>query len=185
MEPDLSSCDPALLDLPDRVAGALRAMGDGLRPEDIMLVGAGCRDVLHSALGHGVGLALTNDIDIGLVLADLDEYDAILATLEVLGATGIRYLLAGVPTDLMPFGGVEDPVGTDAPPSRREQLRFWAVSEVFTGSIPLVLADGRVIRVPTVEGYAALKRAAWLDRTTRDGRQTIGRVPAGRRRSQR
>ena len=165
MEPDLSRCDRALLDLPDRVVGALLVAGNGIRPDDIMLVGARCRDVLHSALGHKEGLALTNDIDIGLVLTDLGEYDAIVRTLEVSGHTGIRYLLDGVPTDLMPFGGIEDPVGTVTPARRQEQLSVWAFSEVFTGSMPLVLTDGRAIRIPTVEGYAALKLAAWLDRS--------------------
>lgn len=164
MEPDLSRCDPALLDLPARVVGALLAAADKLRPDAIMLVGARCRDVLHSALGHDEGLALTSDIDLGLGLAHLDEYEAIVQTLDVSGSTGIRYLLAGVPTDLMPFGGVENPVGTVVPSSRREQVSVWAFREVFTGSIPLLLADGYTIRIPTVEGYTALKLAAWLDR---------------------
>lgn len=44
-------------------------------------------------------------------------------------------------------------------------MSVWAFREVFAGSITLTLPSGRDIRVPTVEGYAALKLAAWLDRS--------------------
>lgn len=118
MTPDLSRCEPALLDLPDRVVTALTLAAGDLRDDQLMLVGARCRDVLHSALGHLDGLALTNDLDIGLVLADIGEYEDIVRRLDPTGDSGIRYMLGGVPTDLMPFGDVEDPVGEVAPARR-------------------------------------------------------------------
>lgn len=164
MEPDLSRCEPGLLHLPDRVVEALLQKSRDLSADRIMLVGARCRDVIHSALGHVEGLALTSDLDIGLVLSDLGDYEKIVQPLDSSGGTGIRYMLAGVPTDLMPFGDVEDPAGVVAPTGRGESLSVWAFREVFAGSIPLTLPSGYEIRIPTVEGYAALKLAAWLDR---------------------
>lgn len=165
MTPDLSRCEPALIDLPDRVVAALILAADDLRADQLMLVGARCRDILHSALGHVDGLALTSDLDIGLVLADIGAYEDIVRVLHPTGSSGIRYMLAGVPTDLMPFGEIEDPVGAVAPDGRGEPMSVWAFREVFAGSVTLTLPSGQVIRVPSVEGYAALKLAAWLDRS--------------------
>jgi predicted nucleotidyltransferase len=164
MRPDLTCCHPALLHLPDRVVDALLQKSRDLTADRIMLVGARCRDVIHSSLGHEEGLALTSDLDIGLVISDLDDYEEIVRPLDPAGGTGIRYMLGGVPTDLMPFGEVEDPVGTVTPEGRGESLSVWAFREVFAGSMPLALPSGSQIRIPTVEGYAALKLAAWLDR---------------------
>jgi predicted nucleotidyltransferase len=129
-----------------------------------MLVGARCRDVIHSALGHAEGLALTSDLDLGLVISTLGDYEEIVRPLDSTGRTGIRYMLGGVPTDLMPFGDVEDPVGVVTPKGRSDSFSVWAFREVFAGSMPLALPSGAKIRMPTVEGYAALKLAAWLDR---------------------
>ena len=164
MKLDLGQCEPSLLSLPDRVVEALLQGSQNLSPDRIMLVGAHCRDVIHSALGHVDGLALTSDLDIGLVISDLGDYEEIVRPLNPSGSTGIRYMLGGVPTDLMPFGDVEDPVGVVTPHARDESLSVWAFREVFEGSMPLVLPSGVEIRIPAVEGYAALKLAAWLDR---------------------
>lgn len=164
MEPDFSRCEPSLLHLPDRVVEALLQKSQDLSADRIMLVGARCRDVIHSALGHVEGLSLTSDLDIGLVISDFSDYEEIVRPLGPSGGTGIRYMLGGVPTDLMPFGDVEDPVGMVTPKARGESLSVWAFREVFAGSMPLVLPSGLEIRIPAVEGYAALKLAAWLDR---------------------
>ena len=164
MEPDFSRCEPALLHLPDRVVEALLQKSQDMSADRIMLVGARCRDVIHSALGYVEGLALTSDLDIGLVISNVGDYEEIVRPLDPSGGTGIRYMLDGVPTDLMPFGDVEDPVGVVTPRSRGESLSVWAFREVFARSMPLVLPGGLEIRIPAVEGYAALKLAAWLDR---------------------
>jgi predicted nucleotidyltransferase len=165
MRPDLNRCDPRLLDLPDRVVSALLAGAAELKPESVMLVGARCRDILHSALGYERNLPLTSDVDVGLALEDLGKYEDIIRPLDVAGNSGIRYLLADVPTDLMPFGDVEDPVGVVTPNPRGEELSVWSFREVFSGSLSLALPGAGKIRIPTVEGYAALKLAAWLDRS--------------------
>jgi predicted nucleotidyltransferase len=51
------------------------------------------------------------------------------------------------------------------PPSRGEPFSVWALEEIFASSLPLALTDTLSIRIPTVEGYAAAKLGAWLDRS--------------------
>jgi predicted nucleotidyltransferase len=63
------------------------------------------------------------------------------------------------------FGSIEDPDGFVSPPSRGEPISVWAFEEIFAKSLPLTLTDTLSIRIPTVEGYAAAKLGAWLDRS--------------------
>jgi predicted nucleotidyltransferase len=109
---DLTKCDPALLQTADAVITELSAKSTRLRAQDVIVVGAHCRDILQSALGHEFGLRTTDDIDFGLAVANWAAYDELTRELKPTGHTGIRYEVANVPTDLMPFGAVEKPPGT-------------------------------------------------------------------------
>ena len=160
-----ATCDPALLQLPDIVVSELLAQSSGLKAEDIMIVGAQCRDILRSASGQQSGLRTTEDVDFGLALSDWAAYEKLTKGLQPTGNTGIRYQVAGLPTDLMPFGDLENPSGSVVPPSRREPMSVWGFTEVFRASLPLRLPTAGTIRIPTLAGYAALKLAAWLDRS--------------------
>jgi predicted nucleotidyltransferase len=131
-----------------------------------MLIGAFCRDILQSALGHDFPLRATADIDLGLAIVNWAAYDELTSKFPTAGETGIRYQVAGMPADLMPFGAMEDPPGTVTPTTRREPMSVWGFTEVFEASLPLPLPNAGIIRIPTVAGYAALKLAAWLDRST-------------------
>ncbi|MCM4080862.1 hypothetical protein [Paractinoplanes hotanensis] len=143
----------------------LLAESVGLRAEDVMIVGAHCRDILQSASGQRSGVRTTEDIDFGLALAGWAAYEKLAQILEPTGNTGIRYRVANIPTDLMPFGKVENPVGSVIPPARRDQISVWGFNEVFNASRPLRLPNAGTIRIPTIAGYVALKLAAWLDRS--------------------
>jgi predicted nucleotidyltransferase len=162
---DLTKCDPALLQVPDAVVAALLSQSAGLRAQDVMIVGAHCRDILRSSLSQESGLRTTEDIDFGLALADWAAYAGLTSELEPTGNTGIRYKVADVATDLIPFGELERPAGTVDPPARHEPISVWGFTEVFEASRPLVLPRAGTIRIPTLAGYAALKLAAWLDRS--------------------
>ncbi len=130
-----------------------------------MLIGAVCRDILQSALGHDFPLRATADIDLGLAIANWAAYDELASKFPAAGKTGIRYQVAGMPADLMPFGAMENPPGTVTPTTRREPMSVWGFTEVFEAALPLPLPTAGIIRIPTVAGYAALKLAAWLDRS--------------------
>jgi predicted nucleotidyltransferase len=162
---DLQRSDPKLLRLVDEVVTELSAKSTRLHTNDIMLVGASCRDILQSGLGHDFPLRATADIDLGLALANWAAYDELVTQLPRAGDTGIRYRIAGVPADLMPFGPVEDPPGTVTPITRQEPMSVWSFTEVFEAALPFSLPSAGTIRIPTVAGYAALKLAAWLDRS--------------------
>jgi predicted nucleotidyltransferase len=130
-----------------------------------MLVGASCRDILHLSLGHTFATAATQDLDVALALSSWDAFHSIAAKFPSVGDTGIRFRIAGVDVDLLPFGAIEDPQGTVEPPSRREAMSVWAFEEIFASSLPLQLSPTIAIRLPTVAGFAAAKLGAWLDRS--------------------
>lgn len=146
------------------VEAALDA-ADGLSPGNVMVVGAWCRDILHHALGHTFTTATTRDLDLALALSSWDAYNSIAATFPRISHTGIRFRIADVSVDLLPFGDIEDPTGIAEPPSRGETLSVWAFDEIFATSLPLDLSPTITVRIPTVAGYAAAKLGAWLDRS--------------------
>ena len=68
---DLTRCDRELLRPVDAVVTELLAKSTDLRADDVMVVGAICRDLLQSALGHDFALRATVDIDLGLAVEGL------------------------------------------------------------------------------------------------------------------
>ena len=106
-----------------------------------------------------------SDLDLALALTSWNAYRTLAAAFPRIGDTGIRFRIADVNVDLLPFGEIEDPQGVVQPPSRRETLSVWAFEEIFAASLPLVLSPTLTVRIPTVAGYAAAKLGAWLDRS--------------------
>lgn len=130
-----------------------------------MVVGAWCRDIQHHALGHRFATSATRDLDLALALSSWDAYRALADAFPRVGDTGIRFRIADITVDLLPFGDIEDPQGTAQPPTRDEKLSVWAFEEVFAASLSLTLPAVGAVRIPTVAGYAAAKLGAWLDRS--------------------
>lgn len=136
----------------------------GADPDTILLVGAGCRDVLHAALGHTFPARATTDTDLGIALSDWTVLEKIEDYFVRIGSNGIRYQIAGIPVDIVPFGEIEDPEGISHPASRREELVVFGFQDVYKHAAPLALPNGQSIRLPHPAGYAALKMRAWIDR---------------------
>src|SRR3954454_15144173 len=126
---DLTRCDAAQLSLVHRVTSEIVALNLGIDPPDLMVVGASCRDVLQSALGHEFNLRATQDVDVALALSGWEVFERLTRQLPPINGNGIRYLVASVPVDLMPFGQVEDPTGTVTPRPRNERMSVWAFNE--------------------------------------------------------
>lgn len=162
---DLTKVPQGVLDPIALVIAAVLADADGLTSDDVMLVGAACRDVLHHAQSHTFDTTLTRDLDIALALSSWDAFHSIAAAFPRVGDTGIRFRIAGVDVDLLPFGDVEDPEGFVEPPIRQEPMSVWAFEEIYAASLPLPLSSNVTIRLPTVAGFAAAKVGAWLDRS--------------------
>jgi predicted nucleotidyltransferase len=162
---DLPSVPDAMLDVVFDVVSEVHRSAPGLDLANMMVVGAACRDVLHTALGHSFATVATRDLDLGLALSNWDVFKTLAGQFPRAGHTGIRYQIAGQLVDLLPFGGVEDPEGVVDPPTRREPVSVWAFEEIFAASTALELPESLQIRIPDVAGYAAAKLGAWLDRS--------------------
>lgn len=136
----------------------------GVDPAAVMLLGAEARDIIHARLGHQTGLRSTTDLDLGLALKDWSAFEAIDSRMTRTGSTGIRYMIAGVAVDVMPFGPVENPEGIVTPTRQHEDLVVFGFGDVFERADTIRLPKGDMIRIPQPAGYAVLKLRAWLDR---------------------
>lgn len=148
------------------VVTAVLSVDSGLKPGDLMVVGARARDIMHAALGQESPTKPTSDLDLAIGLRSWSAYDELINEFPPTrgNANDIRYTIAGCPTDLLVFGEVENPTGKVTPPPRKDPVEVWGFEEVHRRSLPLLLDENVEIRIPTVPGYVALKLAAWLDR---------------------
>ncbi|ROR73463.1 hypothetical protein [Bogoriella caseilytica] len=160
---DLAEVDPRLYDTVAPVVDELVTQTD-LDPQNILLVGAACRDILHAGFGHAFQVRATTDTDLGIAVSDTTISDRIDQRLTRTGSNGIRYRVGCATVDIMPFGQVKEPEGISRHISRREQLVVFGFRDVFQRSQGLTLPGGCTIRLPHPAGYAALKMRAWIDR---------------------
>lgn len=134
----------------------------------LMLVGALCRDVLHREAGHTFPLRRTGDLDLALAVDGWERYDEVVDALPgVPGSAQVRYDLAGIKVDLVPFGGVEYPDGAVSLHSGVDTLDVFGFGDVWSDAREVALSDDLAVRLPTVPGYTALKLAAWAARSKR------------------
>lgn len=164
---DPTAAHEGLLTPIDTVVSALLKKAPGLAPDRVMLIGAMCRDIMHSALGHEFGTRETYDLDLALGLRSWTHFEEAAKAFTPVSDSGVCFRIEHRDVDLLPFGDVEDPVGSVEPPTRRETLSVWAFEEIHADSLPLALPTAGVIRIPTVPGYVAAKVGAWLDRWER------------------
>lgn len=154
------------LSLVDRVVEDLIA--SGADASGLMLVGAHCRNLWAQALGDASLMVHTHDVDIGIAVSSMEEWSAVTSRLAKApgSSSGIAFTVAGVPVDVMPFGrDVENPVGTVAPPARPDDpFSVLGFESVFRSGVAVALPCGGVLTLPTPEGYAVLKIAAFHDR---------------------
>jgi predicted nucleotidyltransferase len=144
-----------------------------LEPDDLMIVGASCRDILHAALGYEFPLRGTTDVDVAIALPSWPPFEELTQQLQPAGDNGIPFLVQEIAVDLVPFGAVENPVGSVMPARRDADMNVFAFSEVFAHARHLPLAPDLVVRIPDPAGYCALKMSAWASRSAdsefRDG----------------
>ncbi|WP_446225816.1 hypothetical protein ACTWPB_12525 [Nocardia sp. IBHARD005] len=161
---DLGRIDQRSVDLVDSVVVALIS-GAETNDTSIMIIGAQCRDLLHTGFGRIDPLRSTHDVDVAIAVDGDAEYRRIIAAHPRSGTTDIRFSIAGIAVDVVPFGDIEDPAGTTSLPGRKEVIDVFGFREVFTHSIELRLPSGYQVRIPTPAGYTALKLKAWCDRS--------------------
>jgi predicted nucleotidyltransferase len=159
---DWSDCDGRLLATVEPVVTALSAI---ISTEQIMLVGAQCRDLLNWRYGCGPPPRSTSDTDVAVALQNWDHFNEIRERFPPVGDTGHCFLIGGIPTDVIPFGEVEAPPGKTSHPPGKEVMNVHGFMDAYQRADELPLPGGLSVRIPRTEGYAVLKLHAWLDRS--------------------
>ncbi|MCN4323560.1 hypothetical protein [Mycobacterium tuberculosis] len=159
---DSPDYDPVLLAW---VTPTVTALADVVPAEQLMLVGAQCRDLLHWRFCRGVPPRATNDTDIAGTLNNWDHFEAIRATFRALGSTGHRFLIADRAVDALPFGEVESPTGTTRHPPGNQLMNVHGCTDAYLRADVLPLPGGLTVHLPQPPNYAVLKLHAWLDRS--------------------
>lgn len=159
---DSPDYDPVLLAW---VTPIVTALADVVPAEQLMLVGAQCRDLLHWCFCRGVPPRATNDTDIAGTLNNWDHFEAIRATFRALGSTGHRFLIADRAVDALPFGEVESPTGTTRHPPGNQLMNVHGCTDAYLRADVLPLPGGLTVHLPQPPNYAVLKLHAWLDRS--------------------
>ncbi|ROS47212.1 hypothetical protein [Curtobacterium sp. PhB78] len=137
----------------------------GVDPDRLMIVGSEARDHLHhTVFSRKDPLRGTQDVDVAIATDDWATYETVVDEYPATGANGVRFVVANVEVDFMPFGGVEDPDGVVEPAARREHMSVYGIADVFRSAPSVVLPSGVEVRFPTAEGYTLLKLRAWVDR---------------------
>ncbi|WPF82651.1 hypothetical protein SANBI_000262 [Sanguibacter sp. 4.1] len=160
---NLAHADKFVADNVGDIVDALASVCSTLPP--IMLVGATCRDALHIGQGHAFQLRGTDDLDLALAVAGLDQFEQLRSNFPRLrsGAGQVRHQIAGAAVDLVPFGpGVEEPDGLV---TAQETMSVFGFQDALASSRPVVLKSGTVVHLPSVAGYTLLKLKAWADRS--------------------
>jgi predicted nucleotidyltransferase len=159
---DSPDYDPTLLAWVTPVVAALAHI---VPAEQLMLVGAQCRDLLHWRYCQDIPPRATNDTDIAVALKNWDHFERIRATFPAVGSAGHRFLIADRAVDVIPFGDVESPTGTSRHPSGTELMNVHGFTDAYLRAELLPLPGGLTVRIPQSPNYAVLKLHAWLDRS--------------------
>jgi len=151
--------------LTDVALAVEKLVGLGVSANELMLVGAHCRDVLQAAGGFNAHGTATSDLDLALYSDSLESYSRIVFGLQRSGKSGIRFRISSVPVDFIPFGGLENTIQQVLrPPSGPDEINVRFYTEVFKHSRKLDLPYSHSIQIPTIEGYVLLKLQAFADR---------------------
>lgn len=138
------------------------------------LTGATARDLLFQ---HGYGIQTgrqTQDVDFAVMVGSWEIFQAMRARLiashdftEVKGLLHRLNFSGGIVVDLMPFGAIERQDRTIAwPPDQTTVMGVFGFREVLSSTIRLSLPQGVEVPVVSIAGFALLKLAAWVDRST-------------------
>lgn len=146
---------------------------------DLMLVGAGARDVLLVHMHDMQPRRRTNDWDFAFAIPDWSAYEELKHCLDraqdYTRDTGAEHRLLSpkkVPVDLIPFDGIEQN-GAEIgwPPDGAEVMSVLGYREAERCAIDLLLPGEQALKIPTLPMQALLKLFAWQDRHQRSPRK--------------
>ncbi len=167
---DLSGkIDPLLVEIFDAIAGVAAA-----RDIHYFVVGATARDMILS-YGHGIEIKrATVDIDLGVEVADWDEFHELKNELAATGqfeyTQSAQRLLykRDLPIDIVPFGPLEHANKEISwPPDHSIRMNVLGFGDAFRNAQVVRLRTEPVLDIPfaTPVGLAVLKIVAWNDRS--------------------
>lgn len=131
--------------------------------ENIMLVGARCRDIHQQKYRDQTAGRRTKDVDFALALESWDDFNLLKQQFSPTGNAWQGITIGNIPVDLVPFGNIENPPG-EVLSRKGHLLNVAGFKEVFEQAELYPLNDAIDIKLPTVPGLTALKLHAWLDR---------------------
>lgn len=167
--------DPALLDV-------LRLIDSGMHAltRSYFVGGAMARDLIlwHA---HGVRTGrLTQDIDLGVLIEEWDNFEVIKAHFKNSGRCdqdpkiGHRLLFRNpgnafaIPVDLLPFGGIENPDCTIGwPPASEVIMTVAGFGEASLSAVHVQVDTDLIVPTASLPAQAVLKLIAWMDRGQR------------------
>jgi predicted nucleotidyltransferase len=155
------------------VVQALRVVAQALGI-DCFLIGAAARDLM---LQHAHNIApsrKTEDVDFAVSVSDWPIFETLRTALLGSGHFSersknaihkLRHKATGLPLDIVPFGGIENPDRTISwPPDHHTVFDCFGAREAFKDSIPVQLPNNVTLRVASIPALALLKITAWEDR---------------------
>jgi predicted nucleotidyltransferase len=141
---------------------------------DYFLMGAAARDLM---LQHAHNIApsrKTEDVDFAVSISDWPVFETLHTALLGSGLFSerakeaihkLRHKVTGLPLDIVPFGGIENPDRTISwPPDHHTVFDCFGAREAFEVSIPVQLPNKVTLRVASIPALALLKITAWEDR---------------------
>ncbi len=148
--------------------------------------GALARDLLLLHV-HGFHIPRpTRDVDIGIAVRGWDDFENVKIRLseapEFSLAPGITHRLIfrlieksqGIPLDIVPFAGVEEPGATLRwPPDRAVVMNITGFDEALAQAEQVKIAENVAVPVASLPGQTLLKLAAWLDRRAETSRDAV------------
>ncbi|HBW21940.1 MAG: hypothetical protein A2X28_01920 [Elusimicrobia bacterium GWA2_56_46] len=143
-----------------------------------LMIGAKALDIqLHNVYGLPT-YRPTNDTDFAVALENWGQFETLKDSLVKTGhftpdnhKTQRVWYDRGVPVDLVPFGGLEEPYGTISwPPDSSQIMTVRGFAEINSAAEEIPIPEsGSALRIAPLPGLAVLKIFAWNDRLeTRD-----------------
>lgn len=137
-------------------------------------MGAAARDLM---LQHAHNIApsrKTEDVDFAVSVSDWPIFETLRTALLGSGHFSerskkaihkLRHKATGLPFDIVPFGGIENPDRTICwPPDHHTVFDCFGAREAFEVSTPVQLPNNVTLRVASIPALALLKITAWEDR---------------------
>ena len=138
----------------------------------VLLVGATARTVFSIGVLGAVPLRRTKDVDIAIAVDSWAGFARLTAALRRQGAQAHRFVVDGIPVDVVPFGPLETARRTITWPDEIE-MSVIGFHEAATDALHVALPGGIITKVPSPAAQCLLKLVAWNDRRDRDTKDAV------------